>query len=292
MDLKWIRTFVIAAKHENFRKTADELFISQPTVTVQMKLLEEEIGSILFQRNGRKVSLTEDGRRFLPHAQQLLTIYESSMSDLNRFRQGYSQKLTLAISPLFAESIMPYVLKRYMTLHPEIEINVQVVDSEFIADTVINGEVDLGLSNQHTKNSDLICRPLLDDPVVLIVPHDGKDSESAPPLDAEELLQKNYLITHNHPEYWDQLLRSVRAAVPSVRTMSVSQVNVTKRFIIEGLGISFLPSSTVRRELLEGRLLEAPCAFINLPISKTYAILKYEHPKETQFLEFLSQFRF
>lgn len=246
----------------------------------------------MFQRDGRKVTITEDGRRFLPHAEKLLGVYESGMSDLNRFRQGFSQKLTLAISPLIAETIMPFVLKRYMTLHPEIEINLQVVDSEFIADAVLNGEVDLGLSNQHTKNSDLICRPLYDDPVVLIVPHDGKDSETAPPLDAEDLPQKNYLITHNHPEYWDQLLHSVRAVVPAVRTMAVSQVNVTKRFIIEGLGISFLPSSTVRRELLEGRLLEAPCPFINLPNSKTYALLKYEHPKETQFLEFLSQFRF
>ncbi|PKR83767.1 LysR family transcriptional regulator [Heyndrickxia camelliae] len=292
MDLKWIRTFIAAAKYENFRKTAEELFISQPTVTVQIKLLEEEIGSALFQRDGRKVILTEDGRRFLPYAQRLLGVYESGMSDLNRFRQGFNQKLTLSISPLIAETIMPFVLKRYMTLHPEIEINVQVADSEFIADAVLNGDVDLGLSNQHTKNSDLICRPLYDDPVVLIVPHDGKDSETAPPLDAEELLQKNYLITHNHPEYWDQLLRSVRAVVPELRTMAVSQVNVTKRFIIEGLGISFLPSSTVRRELLEGRLLEAPCHFINMPVSKTYAVLKYEHPKEMKFLEFLGQFRF
>src|SRR4051812_40242293 len=125
MDLKWLRTFITAAKHENFRKTAEELFISQPTVTVQIKLLEEEIGSTLFQRDGRKVGITEDGRRFLPHAQKLLASYEAGMSDLNRYRQGYTQKLTLAISPLIAESIMPFALKRYMNLHSEIEINVQ-----------------------------------------------------------------------------------------------------------------------------------------------------------------------
>jgi len=142
MDLKWIRTFITAAKYENFRKTADELFISQPTVTVQIKLLEEEIGSILFQRDGRKVAITEDGRRFLPHAQKLMETYESGMSDLNRFRQGYNQKLTLAISPEIAESIMPFVLKKYMTLHPEIEINVQVVDSKYIADAVLNGDIE------------------------------------------------------------------------------------------------------------------------------------------------------
>jgi LysR family transcriptional repressor of citA len=292
MDLKWLTTFLIAAKHENFRKTAEELYISQPTVTIHMKLLEEEVGSPLFERNGRKIGLSEEGRRFLPHARQILAQYEESMADLNRFRQGYAQKLTLAISPLIAESIMPFVLKKYMTLNPELEISIEVCQSNLIADMVLNGEVDLGLSRQHVSNSDLICRTMYEDPVVLIVPHDGRDSEMAPPLDGDEQLSKHKLITHNHPEYWDHLLRSLRARIHSLHTMTVSEVHVTKRFIIEGLGISFLPSSTVRRELLEGRLLEAPCPFLELPIARTYAILKYEHPKETQFLNFLAQFRF
>ncbi|MGE8203484.1 LysR family transcriptional regulator [Heyndrickxia sp. NPDC080065] len=292
MDFKWLHTFITAAKHENFRKTAEELFISQPTVTVQIKLLEEEIGSPLFERDGRKVIITEAGRRFLPIARNMLSMYEEGMADLNRFRQGFSQKLALAMSPLIAESIMPYVLKRFMLMHPEIEISVQVLDSVQISEKVLSGEVDIGLSRSQTKNSDLICRPLYEDPVILVVPHDGRDSETAPPLDAEELLSNHYLITHNHPEYWDSLLQSLHPKFPSLKTMAVSQVHVTRRFIIEGLGISFLPSSTVRRELLEGRLLEAPCPFINMPIAKTYAILKYEHAKETQFLQFLSQFRF
>lgn len=292
MDFKWLHTFVTAAKYENFRKTAEELFISQPTVTVQIRLLEDELGSPLFERDGRKVMLTEAGRRFLPKAKQLLHLYEDGMTDLDRFRQGYSQTLTLAMSPLIAESIMPYVLKRYMSLHPEIEISVQVLDSKQIADVVKNGEVDLGLSRLHINDSDVLCRPLYEDPVILVVPHDGRDSETAPPLDAEELLSKHYLITHNHPEYWDGLIHTLRAQIPAIRTMAVSQVHVTRRFIIEGLGISFLPSSTVRRELLEGRLLEAPCPFLDMPVAKTYAILKHENPKETQFLQFLSQFRF
>ncbi|QQZ09765.1 LysR family transcriptional regulator [Heyndrickxia vini] len=292
MDFKWLHTFTTAAKHENFRKAAEELYISQPTVTVQIKLLEEEIGSPLFERDGRKVILTEAGKRFLPIAKNMLEVYENGMADLDRFRQGYSQKLTLAMSPLIAESIMPYVLKQFMLIHPEIEISVQVLDSMNISEAVLTGEVDLGLSRLHFNNSDLICRPLYEDPVILVVPHDGRDSETAPPLDAEELLRNHHLITHNHPEYWDGLLQSLRPQFPMLKTMAVSQVHVTRRFIIEGLGISFLPSSTVRRELLEGRLLEAPCHFLKLPIAKTYAILKYEHPKEKQFLDFLSKFRF
>ncbi|MBU5212318.1 LysR family transcriptional regulator [Heyndrickxia oleronia] len=291
MELKWLHTFIAAARHENFRKTAEELFISQPTVTVHIKLLEEEIGSSLFEREGRKIILTEAGKKFIPIARTMIGVYEEGKAEMDRFRQGYTQKLILAMSPLIAESIMPYVLKKFMLAYPNIEISVQVLDSIKIPEAVLSGKVDLGLSRSEIKNADLTCRPLYEDPVILVVPHDGRDSETAPPLDAEELLMNHYLITHNHPEYWDGLLRSLRLKIPTIKTMAVSQVHVTRRFIMEGLGISFLPSSTVRRELLEGRLLEAPCPFLHLPVAKTYAILKYESEKETQFLQFLSQFR-
>ena len=286
-----MHTFIAAARHENFRKTAEELFISQPTVTVHIKLLEEEIGSSLFEREGRKIILNEAGKKFIPIARTMIGVYEEGKAEMDRFRQGYTQKLILAMSPLIAESIMPYVLKKFMLAYPNIEISVQVLDSIKIPEAVLSGEVDLGLSRSEIKNAELTCRPLYEDPVILVVPHDGRDSETAPPLDAEELLMNHYLITHNHPEYWDGLLRSLRITIPTLKTMAVSQVHVTRRFIMEGLGISFLPSSTVRRELLEGRLLEAPCPFLHLPVAKTYAILKHESEKETQFLQFLSQFR-
>jgi LysR family transcriptional repressor of citA len=74
--------------------------------------------------------------------------------------------------------------------------------------------------------------------------------------------------------------------------MKVSQVHITKRFISEGLGVSFLPVSTVRRELLEGSLLEVDCHSITLPDASTYALMKYEHSRQKEFVAFISKFRF
>ena len=94
MDFKWLHTFVTAAKYENFRKTAETLFLSQPTVTVHIKLLEKEISCKLFQRSGRKIQLTEEGKAYVPFAMRLLEDYENSMAELHRVRQGYSHTLT------------------------------------------------------------------------------------------------------------------------------------------------------------------------------------------------------
>ncbi|MBM7694214.1 DNA-binding transcriptional LysR family regulator [Peribacillus deserti] len=185
---------------------------------------------------------------------------------------------------------MPAILHQYMAVHNDIEIEVQVLESREISGSILAGNADLGLSRLHIQHPELVIRPLYQDMVIMVVPHDGGDSESSPPLDAEEILANQILITHNHPEYWDDLLRNLRQYT-RLRTMVVSEVHVTKRFIEEGLGVSFLPISTVRRELLEGRLLEVDFRLFPLPIARTYVIMKYEHSIQKHFLDFLGKFR-
>ncbi|MFJ7725192.1 LysR family transcriptional regulator [Neobacillus sp. NPDC097160] len=291
MEFQWLNTFITAADCGNFRRTAELLYISQPSVTVHIKQLEKELGILLFHRNGKKIKLTEEGKQYLGHAKRLLEVYQRGLEDITSFSQGYTRKLSLGISPLIADTILPYVLKSYTKQYPEVEISVKIIESVDIEQAVLNEEVDLGLSCLNSNHPTMISELLSKDRVILVAPHDGRDSESAPPLDEEEVLTTNYLITHNHPSYWDLLCRMVKNKYPSVRMMKVSQVHITKRFIVEGLGVSFLPTSTVRRELLEGRLLEVDCHSIQLPEANTYAIMKYDHSKQREFLQFISNYR-
>ncbi|MBO0959731.1 LysR family transcriptional regulator [Neobacillus sp. MM2021_6] len=291
MEFQWLNTFITAAECGNFRRTAELLYISQPSVTVHIKQLEKELGILLFHRDGKKIKLTEEGIRYLLHAKKLLEVYQEGLEELNSFTQGYTKKLTLGISPLIADTILPYVLKSYTKQYPEVEISVKIIESLDIEEAVLQEEVDLGLSCLTSSRPNLISELLSKDRVILVAPHDGRDAELAPPLDEEEVLTTNYLITHNHPGYWDLLCRMVKTKYPSVRMMRVSQVHITKRFIVEGLGVSFLPTSTVRRELLEGRLLEVECHSIQMPEANTYAIMKYDHSKQREFLTFMANYR-
>ncbi|MBM6616536.1 LysR family transcriptional regulator [Bacillus suaedaesalsae] len=291
MEFSWLTTFITAAESGNFRKTAELLFISQPSVTVHIKLLEKELGVDLFLREGKRVKLTEEGRKFLIHSKRVMKAYEEGLEDLSAYTQGYSTKFTIAISPLIADTILPFVLKTYLNQHPEVEISVKIIESVDIEAAVLKEEVDIGLSCLPGNHEQLISELLFKDRVILVAPHDGRDEETAPPYDEEEILTSSYLLTHNHPAYWDSLSRVIKTKYPSVRMMKVSQVHITKRFIAEGLGVSFLPISTVRRELLEGRLVEVPCHQISLPEACTYAIMKYEHTNQQEFLRYLSNFR-
>ncbi|MBT2574003.1 LysR family transcriptional regulator [Bacillus sp. ISL-51] len=291
MDFKWLHTFVTAAKYENFRKTAETLFLSQPTVTVHIKLLEKEISCKLFQRSGRKIQLTEEGKAYVPFAMRLLEDYENSMAELHRVRQGYSQTLTLAVSPLIADTILPSVMKRYTAANEETEMTVTIYESEEIAAQIKTGSADIGLSCLRVQSASLTCRSLYHDPVVLVAPPDQK-RKTGKEADAKDLLKHYLLLTHNHPDYWDDLLRQVRIQFPFVRTMKVTQTHITKRFIKEGLGVSFLPLSTVKAELAAGRMIEIPCNFAQMPRAGAYAIALHENEKKKTFLDFLSHFHF
>ncbi|MFP3340583.1 LysR family transcriptional regulator, partial [Micrococcus sp. SIMBA_131] len=79
-------------------------------VTVHIQQLEKQIGSKLFMKSGRRVVLSEAGRQFLPHAKEMMEQYEQSLRHMNGWRQGYHHKLTLAVSPLIAATVLPSVL--------------------------------------------------------------------------------------------------------------------------------------------------------------------------------------
>lgn len=290
MDVKWLRTFVTAAHYENFRHTSEVLFLAQPTVTMHIKRLEEILGLLLFERCGRNVRLTQAARRFLPHAKRILESYEQGVHDLEGWRQGYEKKMVLAVSPLIAASILPHILRRFVEKHPHIEVVVNVMESKDIGESLASGSADFGLSRMQPVHSELMWQKLYDDPVIFIAPHDGGDFESSPPLDVERLLTEQIVLTYNHPEYWDDLLAELRRHHSRLRTMIVSQVTVTKRFIEEGLGISFLPRSTVGRELLEGRMLEVDTPHIRLPSASTYVMTKQETDEVAAFQTFLHEF--
>lgn len=291
VDIKWLQTFVIAGEHENFRIASEILYISQPTVTVQIRQLEEVLGLKLFKKAGRNIVLTEAGRKFLPHAKGILERYDQGVHEVTSWLQGYNRKLILAVSPLIASSVLPYVIHRFTKIHPNIEVDIQVIDSIKIGEFVQTGKADIGLSLIAPSHMDLIAEVLYEDPVVLVAPHDGGDFESSPPLDLQQLLESQVLITGNHPAYWDALLLELRQKYAQIRTMVVSQIHITKRFIEEGLGFSFLPKSAIRREILEGRFLEVHTNKISLPIAHTFIVTKNQTEEVLLFKNFLqSQF--
>ncbi len=289
MNMNWLRTFVAAATFENFREASEKLYLAQPTVSVHIQQLEKHIGSKLFIKSGRRVVLSEAGRQFLPHASKMVEQYEQSLRHMTGWRQGYHRKLTLAVSPLIAATVLPYVLHQFMKNYPSIEVVVKVSESNEIGELIAKNFVDFGLSRMKSIQPHVINEEIGADPIVLVVPHDGGDAETSLPLSLSEFCTHSTLLTHSHPGYWDDLLIELRSRYEGIRTMVVSQVHITKRFIEEGLGFSFLPRSSVQRELLEGRMLQVDTSEIRLPEVHTYLVYHHLSDEAEIFKEFIEK---
>lgn len=292
MELAWLKTFTDAAETLNFRKTSERLLMSQPTVTVHIKLLEEHLGIALFKREKNRVVLSEAGRLFKPQAEKVLDQLGESIEELHAFVQGYRQKWTLAISPLMAETVLPYLLKSFTKAHPDIELVIRVEESESIEDLIETGQVSAGLSALPPLRRNIVHSTVYSDPLLFILPRDAYDDEAGPPVSAAAALKSAFLFTHHHPVYWEELLLKLRREVPGIRTMKVTQAHIAKRFIQEGLGVSFLPKSMVRRELIEGRLMEAHFDVFPLPEVSTYFLVKEMGELEREFLNRIQKVHF
>ncbi|MDR7318250.1 MULTISPECIES: LysR family transcriptional regulator [Brevibacillus] len=272
MDFRVLQTFMVAATTENFHQTAEALFIAQPTVSQHIRQLEKELGIELFERVGKRVRLTAAGKRYLPHAKALLEQWHHGIEDLQAWRQGYREKLNLAVSPIIARARLSHLLRRYTKLYPDVDLAIKIADSVEIGPLVQSGQADLGLTRMVPGEFQLATYLLYEDPVVFAVPSNGGDME-APLPDWEMELQSKRLLTHNHPGYWDELLLVLRQRGLSLRTMAVSQVDITKRFIEEGLGVSFLPRTAVSRDLFENRFIELPTPGLVLPKVASYVVM-------------------
>lgn len=286
MDIKWLKTFIIAAKYENFRKTSEELFLTQPAITKHIKRLEDDLHIHLFDRVGKTVTLTSAGHHFLPYAKNIIAKYEQGLEDFELWKQGYNRKLVIATAPQIASSILPSILRFFMEKNPHIEVIINVLKSYEIGEEVNAGKADLGLTRIRPIQTNINCNIVHEEPVILVGPNVDLIGDRP---DESNVLKKYRLITHNHPDYWDTLLGDIKKHYPNVRTMVVNQMEITKRFIEEGLGISYIPSTMVRDEIRKNQLMEIRPGRIIPPTSSTYVLTKVETKEASTFIEFFKE---
>lgn len=282
MDIKWLRTFIICAKYENFREASEELFLTQPAVTKHIKRLEDSLNILIFERVGNKVVLTPAGYKFLSYARELMSNYEQGMNDFESWKQGYNRKLIIVAAPQIASSFLPGLLRKFTDENPNIEVIINVLNSYEIGKEISAGRADLGLSRIVPVQTNIRTETVHKEPVILVGPRESS-------LVEQNVLQTYRVITHNHPVYWDELLDVIKRHYPAVKTMKVNQVEVTKRFIEAGLGVSYLPFTVVKEEIAMKKLVKITPNQIFPPTSSTFLVTKVETEEVLIFTQFLKK---
>ena len=165
--LRQLQVFEKVASHLNYSRAAEELYLSQPAVSMQVKQLEENVGLPLFEQMGKKIFLTEAGRELLRYARsiaQQLAEMETVFDEMKGLEQG---KLTLSVVNT-ANYFTPRLLAKFCQRHPNINVILQVANRDAVLKQLADNSTDLAIMGQPPVGLDISADPFLDNPLVVI----------------------------------------------------------------------------------------------------------------------------
>lgn len=267
MDTEWLRTFIVAARTENFREAAEKRFIMQSTVTKHIHHLEKELQTMLFDRHSKQVKLNRVGAHFLEQAETIVKAIDEALKSTTSYANGFTSHLTIGVAPQIANSTLPAIIERFQQQRPTIQLSIELLKSNEIGEAVYAGQVDIGLSKL-TSTRDLHTELLAKEPLQLIVPVAKKD------MDPMTLLQQETILTHEYAPYWEEV-QHVLQQFKSYKSMHLNQTEVMKNFVKQDLGIAFLPKSVIEGEYQQNLLHRFSVKAFQHIVSNTYFLAKY-----------------
>ena len=294
MDFPQLEAFLEAANRGSFRRAADALYLSQPSVSARVQALEDEVGVALFHRTARGVRLTDMGRTFLPFAQRSMDTLRRGKEVLESVRQTSTGILNMATARVIGTYVLPETLHKFHQLHPDANLHIKVGGSSEVLQMVVNEEVQLGLA-RFMQHPDVDALHLYDEEAVLVVHPEHPFARTGAAAMAQ--LAQEPLIVYDPGDpgssYFQFINRVCRDAgvTPKVE-MNLDSVEAAKNMVQLGLGISFLPRSGVRRELDSGSLSLIALAGTPVVLLPTYVLIRrsQQHgPVVVAFLKLLQE---
>lgn len=250
MDIHKLRIFHTVAQTTSFTRAAEQLFMTQPTVSQQLALLEAELGTSLIERRPRRQALTSAGRALLPYAEQILKLVDEA-SAVTRAAAGLAERsLRLGVGHTLATYLLPELLCRYQETYPDYEVQISVGNTAELLELLATGVIDLGLIGTPAEHPDIILRSFMDDRLVVIVAANDiwatRDSVELRELEQRTLLTREPgSALHTAVE---RLLGQPQHAIVLAETEAI------KRCVEAGIGVALIQEIAIRRELAQGNL--------------------------------------
>lgn len=166
-ELQGIQAFIKVAEFCCFTKAAEVLNVTQPALTRRIKKLEESLGTPLFERSTRRVSLTAVGKSFLPNARNLLNLFENSVLNIKEMASHQVGKVTLSCLPTAAFYFLPTVIRDYNASYPNIRVRILEHGTNNCLEAVLNGDADFGINMINVTHPNVEFMPLVNEPFVL-----------------------------------------------------------------------------------------------------------------------------
>ncbi|MDA8364525.1 MAG: LysR substrate-binding domain-containing protein [Gammaproteobacteria bacterium] len=289
--LRQLQVFEAVARLGSFTRAAEELYLAQPTVSMQLKKLADTVGMPLFDQTGIRIRLTDTGREVYAACQEVfraMADLEMKVADLKGVKRG---RLRLGVITS-AKYLAPHLIGQFSRQHPGIDFSLKVTNREYLLERIANHEDDLYILGQPPSGLDVEAHPLVPNPLVVMASRDHPLA-GAPNIPLKRLLEEPFVLRESGSGTRDAVFRLLEEhglQAPMVR-MELSSNESIKQAIVAGLGITVLSLHSL---VLEGT--SGPIALLDVqgfPIQRHWYLAHWKGHKTSlvarAFLDFVKQ---
>lgn len=262
MNYERLKIFIAVAEKNSFSEAAKILYVTQPTITSQVKTLEEELNTKLFERTTKRVAMTQSAHILLKYAKEIVRLSELAQKEILHIENTINGDLSVGCSLTIGEYILPEFFKPFIDSYPLIQMSVKIANSNTIVEDLKDQLVDVGLIETRIEDPQIILEPILEDELILIAAPDYFSSNESKisldqlkeiPLIVREKGSGTRAVMDNHLEQAGLSLTDLNIV------MELGSTEAIKTAVESGLGVSFISKSTIKKEL-------------KLKLLKTYSI--------------------
>jgi LysR family hydrogen peroxide-inducible transcriptional activator len=247
VNLRDLEYLVAVADHRHFGKAATASFVSQPTLSTQIRKLEKELEVELVERNPRQILLTPAGEQVVERARVMLAEADSIRSIARRARDPESGSLRIGIFPTLAPYLLPHVMPALRRRFPNLELLLVEETTEVILDQLRRGQLDTGVLAQPVNDDLLHVEPLFREDFVLAVPCDHRLALGEGPVPVSALAGEQVLLLEEGHCLRDQALAVCGLVGASERAgFRATSLETLRHMVAAGVGVTLLPELAVQ----------------------------------------------
>ena len=290
--LQQLRILKAIASEKSFTQASKILFISQPSISKQVKILENRLGILLINRENNKISLTEAGQVFLQYSERILALCEESCRALNDLKNGDRGNLIIGASQTIGTYLLPRILAMFAQAYPQIDLKVQVDSTRMITKNVVDREVDIAIIGGDIPielRKNLKVENFVEDELALIIPMSHPFAiEKKKLINKDDLYHLNFITLNSNStirKFIDDILIQNNIETKQFNIiMQLNSIEAIKTAVSLGLGVAFVSSSAIEKEI---KLKTIDIVKIdNIKITRTLSIITNRECYKSKAFEF------
>jgi DNA-binding transcriptional LysR family regulator len=246
--LRQLKVFEAVARHLSYSRAAEELHLTQPAVSTQVKTLAEHVGLALFEQLGKKIYLTSGGTELLHFSRAIIQLFQEAEETLTQFKGISGGKLNVAVISA-GDYFFPRLLVEFARRHPGVTLNLTVHNREELLGQLANNLTDLAIMVRPPQDMDTVNESFAPHPYVIVAPpnHPLVGQKKIP---MSILKREPFVVREKGSDTWNSMEDGFGEHLKDINiAMEIKSTETIKQAVIAGMGISFLSAHTIGLEL-------------------------------------------